>query len=108
MTRKKYSFTRASGHPRTVVVGCGGSEGETPRTATCPTRPPSASPLLSSARRTSELQAVDFFCYGIRFSMNRRIPRGGLVAGLSSPSASFRVDEWRFFDPILMTLLAAG
>ena len=44
------SFTRASGHPRTVVVDCGGPEGETPRTATCPTRPPVLSPLLTSAR----------------------------------------------------------
>ena len=57
------SFARASGHPCTVVVGCGGPEGETPRTATCPTRPPSVSPLLTSARALARTSGSGFVVF---------------------------------------------
>ena len=57
------SFTRASGHPPTVVVRCGGPEGETPRTATCPTRPPSVSPLLTSARALTRASGSGFVVF---------------------------------------------
>ena len=49
--------------------------------------------------------------FGIPFSMNGIIPRGGRVAGPSFGTVflrdSFRVDLRRFFNPILMTLFAA-
>ena len=57
------SFTRASGHPRTVVVGCGGPEGGTPRMATCLTRPPSVSPLLTSARALARTAGSGFVVF---------------------------------------------
>ena len=57
------SFTRASGHPRTVVVGCRGPEGKTPRTPTYPTRPPSVSPLLTSARALGRTSGSGFVVF---------------------------------------------
>ena len=75
-------------------MGCGGSEGETPQTATCPTRPPSASPLLTSARALARTSGSGFAVFLLALAsasvgMNGRIPRGGIAAVLSNPSGHF-------------------
>ena len=72
-------------------MDCGGPEGETPQTATCLTRPPFVSPLLTSARALARTAGSGFIVFLLVLATASvwMAEYPVLIAGLSNPSGQF-------------------